>query len=106
MVRLVFKTPSKEQTFELNIDINAVANVEQLKQKVAEQTNSTVPAIKLIHKGRTHIIQEKFSRMIPLSPHSILSMERIFTQSSRQQNQNRKVQNSHPPAPIHSKSLM
>ena len=38
--------------FQLVFDINAVANVEQLKQKVAEQTNSTVPAIKLIHKGK------------------------------------------------------
>lgn len=66
MVRLVFKTPSKEQSFELNIDINAVANVEQLKQKVAEQTNSTVPAIKLIHKGKPYNIQEKFSRTILL----------------------------------------
>jgi len=106
MVRLVFKTPSKEQSFELNIDINAVANVEQLKQKVAEQTNSTVPAIKLIHKGKTQSIQEKFSRMIPLSPRSISSMERTSTQSSRQQNPNRKLQNSQPPTPTHSRLLV
>ena len=51
MVKLLFKTPSKEQPFELEIDVAVVTNVEQLKQKVADHTNSTVPNIKLIHKG-------------------------------------------------------
>ena len=60
MVRLSFKTPSKEQPFELEIDLSAVTNVEQLKQKVADHTNSTVPNIKLIHKGTYQQIKAKF----------------------------------------------
>jgi hypothetical protein len=60
MVRLQFKTPSKEQPFELDIDLTAVVNVEQLKQKVADHAGSSVPNIKLIHKGNNPLIQEKY----------------------------------------------
>ena len=60
MVKLLFKTPSKEQPFELEIDVAVVTNVEQLKQKVADHTNSTVPNIKLIHKGTNQQIKVKF----------------------------------------------
>jgi hypothetical protein len=60
MVKLLFKTPSKEQPFELDIDLAVVTNVEQLKQKVADHTNSTVPNIKLIHKGTDQQIKVKF----------------------------------------------
>jgi hypothetical protein len=60
MVKLLFKTPSKEQALELNVDLGTVTNVEQLKQRVAEQTNSTVPNIKLIHKGIHQQIQAKY----------------------------------------------
>lgn len=60
MVKLLFKTPSKEQPFELEIDLAVVTNVEQLKQKVADHTNSTVPNIKLIHKGTHQQIKAKF----------------------------------------------
>jgi hypothetical protein len=52
MVKLSFKTPSKDKPFDLEIDLGLVITVEHLKQKVGEQTNSTVPNIKLIHKGR------------------------------------------------------
>ena len=51
MVKLSFKTPSKDKPFDLDIDLATVTNVEQLKQKVADHTNSVVPNIKLIHKG-------------------------------------------------------
>lgn len=60
MVKLQFKTPSKDQPFELNIDLTEVTNVEQLKQKVADHVNSTVPNIKLIHKGKYSTIQERY----------------------------------------------
>jgi hypothetical protein len=63
MVKLLFKTPSKEQPFELDIDIASVTNVEQLKQKVAEHTGSSVPNIKLIHKGTHQQIKARYSRM-------------------------------------------
>jgi len=60
MVKLLFKTPSKEQPFEIEADLSVVTNVEQLKQKVADHANSTVPNIKLIHKGKIIVIQAKF----------------------------------------------
>jgi hypothetical protein len=60
MVKILFKTPSKEQPFELDIDLSVVTNVEQLKQRVADHTASTVPNIKLIHKGTYQQIKAKF----------------------------------------------
>lgn len=60
MVKLLFKTPSKEQPFEIDADLTVVTNVEQLKQKVADHANSTVPNIKLIHKGKSYPIQVKY----------------------------------------------
>jgi hypothetical protein len=81
MVKLLFKTPSKEQPFELNIDLAEVTNVEQLKQKVADHTNSTVPNIKLIHKGTHQQIQVKSSRTISHLPLSTSSTGRTSTPS-------------------------
>jgi hypothetical protein len=83
MVKLLFKTPSKEQPFELDIDIASVTNVEQLKQKVAEHTNSSVPNIKLIHKGIHQQIKAKYSRMNFLSPRLTSLKERPSTLSLR-----------------------
>lgn len=83
MVKLCFKTPSKEQPFELNIDLGAVTNVEQLKQKVADHTGSSVPNIKLIHKGTLQLIQARSSRTISHSPLSTSSMEKTSTLSSK-----------------------
>lgn len=86
MVKLCFKTPSKEQPFELEIDLAAVTTVEQLKQKVADHQKSSVPNIKLIHKGTPNNIQEKSSRTTSPSPPSTSSTAKISTQSSRAQN--------------------
>lgn len=63
MVKLLFKTPSKEQPFEIDVDIAQVTNIEQLKQKVADHTNSSVPNIKLIHKGIHQLIKERYLRI-------------------------------------------
>lgn len=98
MVKLLFKTPSKEQPFELDIDIAQVVNVEQLKQKVADHASSSVPNIKLIHKGTYQQIQGKYSRMTSRSPHSTSSMEKPSTLSSRPQKQkSQHPTHSHPP---------
>jgi len=103
MVKLSFKTPSKDKPFELDIDLAAVTNVEQLKQKVADHTNSVVPNIKLIHKGILQLTQEKYSKTIHLSKHSNLSMGKLSMLSSRllKANQNLPTQNQPPPTPIH-----
>ena len=66
MVRLLFKTPSKEQPFELDINLDVVTNVEMLKQKVADHVSVVVPNIKLIHKGTPNNTQEKYSRTMSL----------------------------------------
>ncbi len=81
MVKLCFKTPSKEQPFELNIDLGAVTNIEQLKQKVADHTSSSVPNIKLIHKGTLQLIQARYLRMTYHSPPSTSSMVKTSTPS-------------------------
>lgn len=60
MVRLVFKAPSKEKPFEIEVDLTVVKTIEQLKQKLAEVADSTVANIKLIHKGIRGLIQAEF----------------------------------------------
>jgi hypothetical protein len=60
MVRLVFKVPTKEKPFEIETDISVVTNIEQLKQKLAEVADTTVANIKLIHKGKSALIQVEF----------------------------------------------
>jgi hypothetical protein len=86
MVKLCFKTPSKEQPFELEIDLSAVTTVEQLKQKVADHQKSSVPNIKLIHKGTHTTIQARSSRTTSPSPPSTSSTAKISTPSSKAQN--------------------
>jgi hypothetical protein len=83
MVKLCFKTPSKEQPFELDVDLGAVTNVEQLKQKVADYTASSVPNIKLIHKGTHQQTQARSSRTTSPSLPSTSSTAKTSTQSSR-----------------------
>lgn len=51
MVKILFKTPSKEKPLELEVNLGEVKTIEQLKTLVGTNTNSTAPNIKLIHKG-------------------------------------------------------
>ena len=83
MVKLLFKTPTKEQPFELDINPDVVTNVEMLKQKVADHVSSLVPNIKLIHKGTFLLTQARSLRTKSLLSPSKSATAKPSTQSSR-----------------------
>jgi hypothetical protein len=67
MVKLTFKTPSKEVPLVLDVNLQTVSTVEKLKAEVAAASNSTVANIKLIHKGNIPTkIRKNIKRRNPL----------------------------------------
>ena len=51
MVKITFKITNQEQTVVLDVDVNATKDILSLKEKLAQQTNSSASNIKIIHKG-------------------------------------------------------
>ena len=51
MVKITFKITNQEQTIVMDVDVNAVKDILGLKEKLAQQTNSSPSNIKIIHKG-------------------------------------------------------
>lgn len=104
MVKILFKTPSKEHPFELNVDPAVVSNIEKLKVEVSGQTGAPVANIKLIHKGIASVTQGKYSRTTSLSSRSSSTMGRLSTLSSNPANrlsQKPLLQLPHPrPGPV------
>lgn len=60
MVKITFKSPTQSDPFTLDIDINSTGTIQALKQKVGQHTGDPVANIKLIHKGTSEIIKEKY----------------------------------------------